>query len=304
MAPIPLSIVTRTTLLIRDANMNAAPTINVTALCIEKAAWVAHQSAEASTSTRVAMAVFTVLLGMAIVITAWCFEAYLDDFLEPKHFKILGIGTSFFVCLCACFSTYVRTVNHQFYCESNPDMSRWAHEWLVAGVALGPFVLAGAVHWLYMAISIVRLDRVYDEQLPMPFPCLIFGGVLFAVGFILVGFPMLCYAIWQYLGSAIRSPGKSSKARAQAKRQNTTPVHRGYNTRALHPYSQPPETGMPALPTAVHLPQYRDESNGVDEDTPPPPYSRFASLRLPRMGSLPPTYEAVMGRLRGHSPSV
>ncbi|KAK3697813.1 hypothetical protein LTR37_017278 [Vermiconidia calcicola] len=66
MAPIPLSIATRTTLLLRDegGTINATPTIDVTALCIEKAAWVAHQSAKASTDIRIAMAVL-VLQAMA-----------------------------------------------------------------------------------------------------------------------------------------------------------------------------------------------------------------------------------------------
>lgn len=133
--------------------------------CRAKAGFVASQSAYASYKTRIAMALL--ILGFTIIQEFILFGLYCDDGpptagvnRRSSYSRTRRVGAFVFSSFCTtvvavCFTVYVMAVQHQFYCEVDPNWHHWNREWIVAGFFPGVMALCSGLHWITTVVNVL-----------------------------------------------------------------------------------------------------------------------------------------------------
>jgi hypothetical protein len=59
-----------------------------------------------------------------------------------------------------CLLTYIYAVEHEFYCQSNPQWQNWGGEWVVAGIGPGWTVAVEVANWLWLVVQQMKSKGV------------------------------------------------------------------------------------------------------------------------------------------------
>ena len=191
------------------------PTLVVTALCKQKAAYIAHEPAEWSPNRKFGTAIFTVCCAMMILICAWRFEMYRSPTSrqsKQRRTVFFTMGTVGLVLMAICFATYSLYIQHDFYCIEEATREQRHQDWLFAGLVVCPFVLLAFFDWLYLATNLVY-GALKGDQLNVAWSFYLLGPLAVLLATILLAIYEAGYWIWSLLrrrrnGSRLSFAGK------------------------------------------------------------------------------------------------
>ena len=149
-----------------------AETIIVTDICRQKAFPVSYLPLDIVGSIRLLMAIFTVLLAIATIFCAWRAKrknASDCPGAQFRHKAIIGVATLCLFSMWLCFFIFfIITIRYKFYCQTAPDWDDWTHDWLLASLLIGPFLLLALLDWLYLLIKTPTNNAPRKEEIGRP----------------------------------------------------------------------------------------------------------------------------------------
>ncbi|KAK3697812.1 hypothetical protein LTR37_017277 [Vermiconidia calcicola] len=265
---------------------------NVTTLCLEKAKWVAHQSADESSRTALVTTILLIMCSVLVVVSAF--------HLAGKHaggplsrtqrlLTVIGV-TILFACAALCFTIKVLSAMHLRYCQIPANVEDYKGHWIATGIVLRPVLLLALAEWLSVVVN-VGIHGQPETELPFSLRLAIAFGLVVSI---LVALPFATFSLFlpPALPPAAVSEGEQHQMASRATSAPTEPP----------PSVSESNNGGLHLAASSAPAQSRDLEANIEP--PLPPYSRAESFApalgslIARMRSFPPTYQEAVGRTR------